>query len=300
MQATNSQVDRQLPLDGEVFLDHVGHFVPDPEAASRALVRVGFAPAPLSIQVNPDPAGGPPQLTGTGNVTAMFTRGYIEVLFKTADTPLGRELEAGLARYRGVHLAAFVVADAAAAHARLASEGFRMRPLVQMQRPVDTADGSGTAAFTLARVEPSEMPEGRIQILTHRTEQMVWQPRWLAHPNGALGLTSVMIAVADVAEAARRFARFTGRPAKPASFGQTIELDRGSIGLVEPSAFARMLPEIPIPSLPFMGAYGIKVRSLTAIEDLLRRAGVQTRQSDHTLVALWPEEIGRGAWLFTE
>jgi hypothetical protein len=61
-----------------------------------------------------------------------------------------------------------------------------------------------------------------------------------------------------------------------------------------------MLPEIPIPSLPFMGAYGIKVRSLTAIEDLLRRAGVQTRQSDHTLVALWPEEIGRGAWLFTE
>jgi hypothetical protein len=300
MQAAKSQVDRQLPVGGEIFLDHVGHFVPDPEAAARALARVGFAPAPLSVQVNPDPAGGPPQLTGTGNVTAMFTRGYIEVLFKTADTPLGRELEAGLARYRGVHLAAFVVADAAAAHARLGSAGFRMRPLVQMQRPVDTADGSGTAAFTLARVEPGEMPEGRIQILTHRTEQMVWQPRWLTHPNGALGLTSVMIAVADVAEAARRFARFTGRPARPAAFGQTIALDRGTIGLVEPNAFARMLPEIPIPSLPFMGAYGIKVRSLTAIEDLLQRAGVQTRRNDHALVAIWPEEIGRGAWLFRE
>jgi hypothetical protein len=300
MQATNSQVDRQLPLDGEIFLDHVGHFVPDPDAASRAFVRAGFAPAPLSIQVNPDPAGGPPQLTGTGNVTAMFTRGYIEVLFKAADTPLGRELDAGLARHRGVHLAAFVVADAAAAHARLGDEGFRMRPLVQMQRPVETADGSGTAAFTLARVEPGEMPEGRIQILTHRTEQMVWQPRWLAHPNGALGLTSVMIAVADVSEAGRRFARFTGRPTKTAPFGQTIELDRGTIGLVEPDAFARMLPEVPIPSLPFMGAYGIKVRSLAATESLLQRAGVPTRRTDHALVALWPEEIGRGAWLFTE
>src|SRR5262249_30457229 len=154
----------------------------------------------------------------------------------TADTPLGRELDAALARYPGVHLAAFAVADAAAAHARLAGEGFRMRPLVQMQRPVDTGgagafsgkvdtgfpqkmrpprEPTGTAAFTLARVEPGEMPEGRIQILTHRTEHMVWQPRWLEHPNGALGLVSVAIAVADPWEAGRRFARFTGRSPTP-------------------------------------------------------------------------------------
>src|SRR5215468_7171718 len=123
-------VDRQLPREGEIFLDHVGHFVPDPEAASHALARAGFAPTPASIQSNPDPAGGAPRLTGTGNVTAMFARGYIEVLFKTADTPLGRELDAALARYHGVHLAAFSVADAAAAHERLAGAGFRTQPLV--------------------------------------------------------------------------------------------------------------------------------------------------------------------------
>ena len=45
----------------------------------------GFAPTPVSVQVNPD---GTP--TGTGNVTAMFARGYVEVLFKTAETPLAR------------------------------------------------------------------------------------------------------------------------------------------------------------------------------------------------------------------
>jgi hypothetical protein len=230
----------------------------------------------------------------------MFARGYIEALFKTADTPLGRELDAGLARYAGVHLAAFAVADAAAAHRRLADQAFRMRPLVEMQRPVDTGGTPGTAAFTLARVEPGEMPEGRVQILTHRTEQMVWQPRWLTHPNGALGLTSVAIAVADAPEAARRFARFTGRPATPATFGQTIELDRGRIGLVGPNSFARILPEVPIPSLPFIGAYGIKVRSLRTIEDMLRRAGVRTRRSDDGLFAVWPEELGHGAWIFEE
>jgi len=300
MRGTKPQADRQLPIGDELFLDHVGHFVRDVDAASRALARAGFAPTPPSVQVNPDPDGGAPQLTGTGNVTAMFARGYIEVLFKTAETPLTREFDAGLARYPGVHLAAFAVADAAAAHARLAGEGFRTRPLVHMQRPVDTGGTPGTAAFTLARVEPGEMPEGRIQILTHHTEQMVWQPRWLEHPNGALGLVSIAIAVADPWEAGRRFVRFTGREPAPATWGQTIELDRGAIGLVGPNSFARILPEIAIPSLPFMGAYGIKVRSLPIVEDILRRASVRTRRNNDALFAVWPEELGHGAWLFME
>ena len=92
---------------------------------------------------------------------------------------LRAEFDAALARYPGIHLAAFAVADAATAHRRLATTGFRVRPLVEMQRPVTTETGTGTAAFTIARVEPGQMAEGRIQILTHRTEDTVWQPRCL-------------------------------------------------------------------------------------------------------------------------
>ena len=155
----SSAIDRQLPRADEIFLDHLAHFVPDAEAASRALARAGFAPTPISLQVNPDPDGGAPRPTGTGNITAMFARGYIEVLFKTSDTPLAREFEAGLARHPGVHLVAFAVADAATARRRLADSGFRVRPLVEMQRPVDADGQSATAAFTIARVEPGEMPD---------------------------------------------------------------------------------------------------------------------------------------------
>src|SRR5262245_49767223 len=119
LEMDGSVTDRQLPILEEIFLDHVAHFVRHPQSASRALTRAGFAPTPVSIQVVPDPDGAP-RPTGTGNVTAMFARGYIEVLFKTADTPLGRELEMARASYPGVHLAAFAAADAAAAHRRLA------------------------------------------------------------------------------------------------------------------------------------------------------------------------------------
>ena len=47
---------RQLPLGEEIFLDHVGHFAADPEAASAALTSAGFFATPRSVQVNPKTA----------------------------------------------------------------------------------------------------------------------------------------------------------------------------------------------------------------------------------------------------
>src|SRR6266566_1528582 len=187
--------ERQLPRDGEIFLDHVAHFIDDRDAASRALTRAGFAPTPISIQSD----GG--RLTGTGNTTAMMTRGYIEVLFKTADTPLAQELDRALTRFSGVHLIAFSVADGRKESERLKAKGFRTSPIVELRRPVDTETGKAEAAFTVARVEAGQMAEGRVQILTHHTEDAVWQTRWLTHPNGAKGLLDVLVAVPDVTEA---------------------------------------------------------------------------------------------------
>ncbi len=284
------EIDRQLPLGEEIVLDHVGHFVRDPQAASRALVQAGFSPTPVSVQANPD---GTP--TGTGNVTAMLTRGYIEVLFKTADTPLGREFEAALAGHAGLHLAAFAVADSEQRHRRLGEAGFPLRPLVQFQRPVDTESGPGIAAFTVVRVERGAMAEGRVQLLTHRTEDTVWQKRWLSHPNGAAGLLDLVIASADVPEAAVRFARFTGCEVVANDWGQAVMLDRGRVQLTSRDAFARLFPEIAIPGLPFMGAYAVRVASLVGIESMprMRRAG-------RARIVPFPEELGAGAWVFVE
>ena len=230
----------------------------------------------------------------------MFSRGYVEVLFKTADTPLGREFEAALSGHMGVHLAAFSVADAEGQHRRLTEAGFAMRPLVQFQRPVETADGPDIAAFTVVRLERGAMAEGRIQMLTHRTEDTVWQPRWLTHRNGALGLIDLVVACADVAEAAGRFARFTGHAARPARHGQVIALDRGQIQLFSADAFAAMLADIPLPGLPFLGAYAIRVQSLAALETLLRPQQLTMWRLGAALVVPFPQELGVGAWLFVE
>jgi hypothetical protein len=297
--STRDKIDRQLPAGDEIFLDHVAHFVRDADAARQALIRCGFAPTPISVQANPDPSGGM-RPTGTGNITAMFERGYAEVLFKTADTPLARELDVMLEQHAGLHLAAFSVADAEAAHRRLASSGFAVRELVRMSRPVETEAGAGTAAFTVARVEPGIMPEGRIQMLTHHTEQAVWQKRWLGHPNSAIGLLDVVIAVADVEEAAQRFARFTGRDATPTSGGAVLQLDRGGVYLVNYDRITERLPEVAMTQLPFIAGYALRVRSLAVAETVIDRADLEWHAFEDGIAAAFPVELGQGAWFFVE
>jgi hypothetical protein len=294
-----SEIRRQLPDGDEIFLDHVAHFVRDPDAARRALIRCGFAPTPISIQVNRDPSGAT-QPTGTGNITTMFERGYAEVLFKTSDTPLAREFEAMLDEYAGLHLAAFAVADAQATHRRLAANGFPVRELVRMSRPVDTEAGAGTATFTIARVEPGVMPEGRIQTLTHHSEQALWQQRWLNHPNSAIGLIDVVIAVADVEEAAQRFARFTGRSATRTSGGAVLHLDRGGVYLVTYDRITERMPELAITKLPFMAGYALRVQSLATAEGVVDRAKLEWHAFEDGIAAVFPIELGQGAWFFVE
>ena len=300
MMQTSDDIGRRLPVGDEIFLDHVGHFVADPDSAARALAQAGFAPTPPSVQVNPDPGGGPPTKTGTGNVTAMLDRGYIEFLFKTAETPLAQQFEAAMARYRGLHLAAFAVADVAATHARLAKAGFRLQPVIDMWRPVGTADGEDIAAFSIVRLAPGEMPEGRIQALTHRTEHTVWQERWLSHRNGATGLLDVVIVEADVAEAAERFQRFLAKRAAFDRFGQSVTLDRGRVQLVSPAMLEELLPGLEIPALPFICSYGVAVQSLGEVAACLTAGGLSFDRRDGCVIAPFPAPLGTGCWAFVE
>ena len=297
-QAT-SGVDRQLPAGDEIFLDHIAHFVLDKDSARNALMSTGFAPTPFSIQTNRE-SDGTERGTGTGNTTVMLPRGYIEILFKTADTPLGREFDEGNARYVGIHLIAFGVADAKAQRERLGSRGFRVQPLVALRRPVGTENGTAEAAFTVARVEAGEMAEGRIQMLTHHTEDAVWQKRWLAHPNGARELIDVAVAVSSVAEADSRFARFLNRKSVATKLGRGFFLNRGGVQLLDAQAFARILPEQPIPSLPFIGIYALGVERLDATERVLTSLGNHVLRRDRMLIAPFPPELGVGAWAFVE
>jgi hypothetical protein len=168
-----------------------------------------------------------------------------------------------------------------------------------MRRPVTAADGTEDfARFTIARVAHGTMPEGRAQFLTHHTEALVWPAAMLDHPNGAQALSALWIAADDPAEAAERFARFTGRAAGRNGAVMTLALDRGHLRFAAPSWVEERLG-IDVPgSLPSIVAAEVASAGLRETETLLRATGFSVRAHDCGLTVNLPPALG-GALIFS-
>ncbi|MEC5324845.1 VOC family protein [Aurantimonas sp. A3-2-R12] len=234
-------MSKQVPDRAETFLDHVAHFVPSLDVGAATLERLGFRLTPFTAQQNWTPNGMVP--AGMANHCVMLREGYIEFLTAVADTELARQFRAAIARHVGPHLIAFSTGDLDLAHGILESNGFRPQPPVNLVRPVSDADGQlREARFSVLRVPPETMPEGRIQLLKHHTEDIVWQPRWLGHPNGIVGLKAVLLATADPEESARRFGCFVGRVPVRRYQRWVLQLDRGACVFIEHSALHQVVP----------------------------------------------------------
>jgi hypothetical protein len=277
---------QQLPAPGEVFLDHTAFFVPAMEPAAAALERCGFRLTPFTIQTNRE--GGATVPSGTGNRCAMLRNGYLELLTATSDTPLAAQLRERVADHPGLHLAALASADSATEHRRLAAAGFSTLPLVDMRRPV----GGDFARFTIARIAHGTMPEGRAQFLTHHTEKLVWLPDMLDHPNGAEALDALWIAADDPAEAAARYARFTGRPARQHAGMTTIALDRGALHIATSMRLKEAFGIIPAGKLPCFAAASIRVSNLARLAACLDGSGLTYRRAAAETVVTLPAAAG--------
>ena len=288
-----------VPAAGEVVLDHVGLFVPEMVRAADAFARLGFRLTPFSPQRHRLAPGQPLVPAGTANRLAVLREGYIELLTPVADTPVANQLCAAIERYAGLHLIAFG-GDAGAAQARLSDEGFAPQPVIHLERTVATATGDDTARFSVVRVPPGTMAEGRVQYCQHHTPELVWQERWLEQPNRARALAGLVLCVADPAEAAARHGRFVGRPARAADHALLLELDRGRLVFTDPPGLARLLPGTAVPALPCMAALAVAADDLAATGAVLAQNGVPVAKvGTGMLVAAMPGSLA-GSICFVE
>lgn len=264
----------QRPSSGHINVDHVAHFVPDIEAARLALSNTGFTLTPFSHQSHRLTPDGPLVPAGSGNCCIMLPQGYIEVLTPTADTPIAAQLRSAIARYTGVHLIAFGSADAGADCARLQQEGFNPQPVVALQRQIGTVTGEETARFSVVRVLPGTMAEGRIQYCQQHTPEWLWQDRWLSHANGAIALSAVLICVDDPQSAARRYSRFTGLRVDDRGQEICLETERGRLIFMTAEYFHGRTGIRP-PSLPWIAGYQLQCGDINH-----SRVYFQHRQTD--------------------
>lgn len=272
---------RQRPAPGDLYLDHVAHFVPDLDAAARVFERLGFKVTPASAQV----VEGKP--AGTSNRTVMLEEGYLEILAPMTkpplDTPNAARVRQFIDRFVGVHLACFGTPDAESEHRRLTDHGFEPPPVVDLSRKLD--DGA-TVRFKVVRTG-DKMPEGRIQYVEHLAPQAIWRDGFVNEAR----LDSVMVLADDPVAAAARWARFAGLIPYPHGEGVRLDTARGTV-LVQ----ARYPWKTP--RAPAIAAYGLRVRHPEAFLARCSAAGLAPRACAQGHVVELPPALG-GAWVIS-
>ncbi len=282
-----SLATQQVPPAGNLFVDHVAHFVPDLAAAERALEALGFAVTPPSAQQTQD---GP---AGTSNVCVMLEHGYLEFLAPTSDTPNAQRLRAAMERYSGVHLACFGTPDAEGEHRRLADHGFGPLPIVNLQRE---AAEKQIAKFKVVRAAPEKMPEGRIQFVQHLTPEALWRPQYLGHTNNVVKLACVFAVAQDPVAAAARWARFAALLPRPADEYVHLPASRGHVLIGRRENWSALLGDAP--AAPALAGYALECRDPAILLARCKLLGLALRKLRENLYAVsLPAALG-GAWIF--
>jgi hypothetical protein len=274
--------ERQKPAAGELYLDHVAHFVPDLGAAGRLAEALGFSVTPVSAHRDQN---GP---AGTSNRCLVFEQGYVEILAPTLDMPNARRVRERVQSFVGVHLACLGTPDAAAEHGRLAAHGFEPKPLVRLQRNVDEQT---IVRFNVVYVPPAKMPEGRIQYVEQLTPENLWQQRYV----NPLRLTGVYVVSDDPVQTAARWGRFAGL--MPRRDGKLVVLDcaRGSIFISTRKYLSALLGDAP--PAPALAGYSLACRDAEALAARCAANGLEVRRREDFHSVLLPPALG-GAWLF--
>jgi len=243
-------------------LDHVGVVTADLNSAARAWRKLGFALTRLARHAAP---------AGTGNRCAMLRNGYVELISVVDPARPSATLQRFLARYAGIHILSLGISDEQAALARLRQAGFAT-DIAFTERPADSAKPNGPQAG-FARL-PLTDAEPRLQLLRHLTPELVWQKRFLRHPNHAVALDAVVMVADPPATLAARLSRAAGAPVVPDPVGgYALRLAHGQVRVLPPEALAAVFPGVAIPSLPFVA--GIVVRT----DDGAKAAGRMLKKS---------------------
>jgi hypothetical protein len=256
---------------GTPDLDHVAVANRDFAALQAAYERLGFRLTPLSQQAGALRPGEPDQPWGTANRCAFLRSGYIELLgIADPALPLNR-LDQFLARYEGMHVLVFGTGDAEATAARLGADVARIARRVDGEK----------VAFRLAR---TAFPEGRVQFCQHLSREILWAPRWLDHPNGAVALDEAFLEVEDPEAAAFRYEAALGVAPSRAEGAFRFALAPGAL-TIRSGADA--------PALPFMAGFAVAVEDLERTRRVLEEGGVPYGRRDDEIVV--PRAAAGGA-----
>lgn len=187
--------------NGIAGIDHVVVAVRDLERARMGWTRLGFTLTPRGRHLG----------QGTANYCIMFAQDYLELLGVAEPDEYAQRLQAFLARRQGPMAVAFAPAETPEwVAAALAALGLHPGEPRALGRQLELPEGTVVPRFSLLTLPPEETPGLDCFVCGHLTPELVRRPEWLSHPNGAVGLRSVHLIVAETAPLLPAYDRLFG------------------------------------------------------------------------------------------
>jgi hypothetical protein len=269
-------------------IDHVVHAVHDLDAAAALYRALGF-------QVGARNRHPPPW--GTQNHIVQLPGCFVELL--TVAEPehiaphgprffsFGAFNRDALARGEGPSMLVLESGDARADAQDFYRAGIGDFEMFDFEREARRPNGTPIkVAFSLAFARDPRAPEIGFFTCQHRFPENFWNPAFQIHPNTANGMAGVVMVAAAPSDHRAFLSAFTGNETDATTADLAVTTPRGEIQVMQPGAFERRFGEPPpdIAASARLAALRFAVRDLGAVADVLRGAGVASREQGGSLV----------------
>lgn len=273
---------------GIVGIDHPLIAVADLEAAKAAWARLGFTVTPRGRHIG----------WATANYCIMFPNNYVELLGIVDPAGYAAGLADQLAANgEGMLRLAVRLDDAAAAQASLTAAGIASVGPQALSRLLELPEGDVQPAFELLQMAPETLAGLPLFGCRHLTPDLLRQPAWLRHPNGAVNLSSVTALVArpsDWRSVCERLFGIGNVTLTDATL--TARIGTGSLVLVSPDDLRVMHPDAVLGVVDGPSRFvGLRFACLDPAHarQWLKRAGVtHSVDPDGTVRVAPPEATG--------
>jgi catechol 2,3-dioxygenase-like lactoylglutathione lyase family enzyme len=275
---------------GITGIDHALVGVRDLEAARERYAALGFTLSPRGSHIG----------WGTANYCIMFPHDYVEILGIVDSAQFTNNLDEFLARREGLMGLAWSTDDAAATRDALVAAGIAAEAPRDLARRLELPEGTVLPEFKLVYPPPAATPGIPSFICQHLTPGLMRRPQWLDHANGALGLKSVTVVVADTEAVAQGYEVLLGAGAVTRT-DQVVAVRAGPHVVMFAGAgdFERIHPGADIEEdsdLPYAAVMTIAVRDTAAAGALLAGRGIPHGRVGRTMIRVAPEGAC-GVWL---
>ncbi|MGI9510883.1 MAG: VOC family protein [Geminicoccaceae bacterium] len=261
-------------------IDHAIIGVRDLEKAKQAYEKLGFRATPRGRHAG----------WGTANYCLMFDQDYLEILGIVDPDAFTNNLDSFLETREGLHSVVLGTTDAAATREAWAAAGIEPAEVKDLSRLLEP---DVELRFQNVGLDPKMTADVPMFACSHLTPDLMRQPGWTEHPNGAIGIRTLTAVTNEPASVIEKMGRIFG-DARVTETDSTVAVHtgRGVLLFATPDDLDMLHPELELELVTDQAALAVlsvRVRDLAGTADWLDKAGVPFKREAGGIIGVGAE-----------